>query len=70
MEKILIPIRKYRGSDQDSTEWLNEFNVATQANGITNARKIQIVRGYCYRSNINFFNSVISEIKIFDQSNI
>jgi hypothetical protein len=46
MEKILILIRKYRGSDQDPTEWLNEFNVAAQANGITNARKIQIVRGY------------------------
>ena len=46
MEKIIIPIRKYRGNDQDPTEWLKDFNIATQANGITDARKVQLVRGY------------------------
>jgi hypothetical protein len=45
-EKIIIPIRKYRGNDQDPTEWLRDFNVATQANGIRAERKIQVVRGY------------------------
>ena len=46
IEKIIIPIRKYHGNDQDPTEWLRDFNIATQANKITNARKIQLVRGY------------------------
>ena len=46
VEKIIIPIRKYHGNDQDPTEWLNDFNVATQANGIVAGRKIQIVWGY------------------------
>src|SRR5579884_644701 len=46
MEKILIPIRKFKGNDQDPVEWLHDFEVATKANRITNERKIEIVRGY------------------------
>ena len=46
MEKILIPIRKFKGNDQDLVEWLHDFEVATKANGITNSRKIEIVREY------------------------
>ena len=45
-EKIIIPIKKFRGRDQDPVNWLRDFEVAAEANGITNARKIQIVRGY------------------------
>ena len=40
MEKIIILICKYCGNDQDPTEWLRDFNIATQANGITNVRKV------------------------------
>ena len=46
MEKIIIPIRKFRGNDQDPVEWLNDFEIATKANGITNERKLEIIRGY------------------------
>ena len=45
-EKVLIPICKFKGENQDPVEWLKDFEVATTANGITNARKMQIVRGY------------------------
>ena len=45
-EKNHIPIRKFKGDDQDPVEWLRDFEVAATANGVTNARKIQIVRGY------------------------
>ena len=40
MEKIIIPIRKYRGNNQDPTEWLRDFNIFTQTNEITNTRKV------------------------------
>ena len=40
MEKIIIPICKYHENDQNPIEWLRDFNIATQANGITNARKV------------------------------
>jgi hypothetical protein len=45
-EKIIIPIRKFKGNDQDPIEWLHDFEVATRANGITDERKMEIVRGY------------------------
>ena len=45
-EKNHIPIRKFKGDDQYPVEWLRDFEVAATANGVTNARKIQIVRGY------------------------
>ena len=45
-EKNHIPIRKFKGDDQDPVEWLRDFEVAATANGITDIRKIQIVRGY------------------------
>ena len=45
-EKNHIPIRKFKGDDQDPVEWLRDFEVAATANGVTDARKIQIVRGY------------------------
>ena len=45
-EKSHIPIRKFKGDDQDPVKWLRDFEVAATANGITDIRKIQIVRGY------------------------
>ena len=46
MKKILIPICKFKGNDQDPVEWLHDFEVAIKVNRIINSRKIEIVRGY------------------------
>ena len=45
-EKMIIPIKKFRGGDQDPVTWLRDFEVAAAANGLINERKIQVVRGY------------------------
>jgi hypothetical protein len=45
-EKHLIPIKKFRGENQDPIEWLRDFEVAAEANNISYARRLQIVRGY------------------------
>ena len=55
-EKIIIPIRKYKGGDQDPIEWISEFEVAALANGITDARKIQVVRGYLEGAAASWFD--------------
>ena len=45
-EKNHIPIHKFKGDNQDPVEWLRDFEVAATANGVTDIRKIQIVRWY------------------------
>jgi len=55
-EKMIIQIRKYKGGDQDPVEWLRDFEVAALANGITNDRKIQVVRGYLEGAAASWFD--------------
>ena len=55
-EKNHIPIRKFKGDNQDPVEWLQDFEVAARANGITDERKIQIVRGYLEGSAAAWFD--------------
>jgi len=55
-EKNYIPIKRFKGNDQDPVEWLRDFEVAATANGITDERKIQIVRGYLEGSAAAWFD--------------
>ena len=55
-EKMIIQIQKYKGGDQDPIEWLRDFEVAALANGITNNRKIQVVRGYLEGAAASWFD--------------
>ena len=55
-EKMIIQIRKYKGGNQDPVEQLRDFEVAVLANGITNDRKIQVVREYLEGAAASWFD--------------